>query len=225
VTSRRLVDPRAASWKGSCYELLHFLWSASRTVRSILPQVRHRAGSCAAPIPAPNSTVQRPSSALKILLMVLGGIFLLAVLIIGAAVFFVKQAVDRSAIETSEDGKGVKVQTPFGNVESSADVDKIMEKMGVPVYPSAEAVEHGASRITMNQVEVMNAMFDTEDAPEQVLAFYRGKFPDAEVIDTPENKTLMQGDKSSDHLLIAIHTSDGKTRITVTRTRKPDKEK
>jgi hypothetical protein len=182
-------------------------------------------GPAPPPLPAPNSTVQRPSSVLKILLMVLGGIFLLAVLIIGGAVFFVKQAVDRSAIATTEDGKGVKVQTPFGDVESSADVDKILERMDVPAYPSAEPVEHGASSIKLDHVEVLNAMFDTEDPPDRVLAFYRGKFPEAEVIDTPENKTLMQGDKEADHLLIAIHPADGRTRITITRTRKPEKEK
>ncbi|MBI2682199.1 MAG: zinc-ribbon domain-containing protein [Acidobacteriales bacterium] len=175
------------------------------------------------PIPAPGSTVQRPSSGLKILLMVLGGIFLLVVLIIGGAVFFVKKTIDRSSMETSDDGKQVKVETPFGSIETTKDTEKILEKMGVEAYPGAEPAEHGASSMTMNNVEVMNAMFDTEDTADQVLAFYRGKFPSAEVFDTPENKTLMEGDKSKSSLLIAIHEADGRTRITITKTTKLEK--
>src|SRR3954468_16432301 len=93
--------------------------------------------------PAP---AQKSGGLLKPLLIIFGVIALLAVLaiagMVGFGIFIAKQA----KIHQTENG--AKIETPFGNIEAD-DPAKTAEKMGIDVYPGAEAVKNGAGSISM----------------------------------------------------------------------------
>src|SRR5580704_712158 len=98
--------------------------------------------STAAPAPAPPASVQAPppaqggSNALKIVLIVIA-----VIVIIGGLGIAVLTMVGLHIAKNSrmrQEGDHVKVETPFGTVESSKDPEEAAKNLGVDIYPGAE---------------------------------------------------------------------------------------
>jgi uncharacterized membrane protein YvbJ len=79
--------------------------------------------------PAPPA---KSSSALKIILIVVAGIVVLGIVGLTTFVAVVHHIVTRSHLETSKDGS-VKVDMPFGTVESTEDPNQAARNVGVDV--------------------------------------------------------------------------------------------
>ncbi len=83
------------------------------------------------------------------------------------------------------DGENVKVATPFGGMEVKTNDAKVVEGIGLPVYPGAELVkkkgkygnDDGAADVNLSfggfQLRVKVASYRTADSSEKVTAFYR----------------------------------------------------
>src|SRR4051794_7237727 len=86
--------------------------------------------------------VQGGSNVLKIVLIVVAVLVGLGILGTVTTAYFVHRAYvrvrDNSHVE--ERNGNVKVETPFGTVESSQDSDKVASDLGEFMYPEAEAV-------------------------------------------------------------------------------------
>jgi hypothetical protein len=162
------------------------------------------ASAAAAPAPA------KSGGALKIVLIVLGVIFVLGITVVGGLIYMGKRMVD-SAIQTTDDGKVTKVETPFGKFESSKDVKEVMEKIGVEVYPGATPVEDGTSSTAFGEVEITGAQFRTAATVDEVMEFYRGKYPDSQYVDLGSSKMLSMGDPEKSHVVINVSRDDGET--------------
>lgn len=163
------------------------------------------APATATPAPASAPAPAKSGGALKVILLVLGGLALLFIVVIailvGGAVYVAK----RSHIEQGPEG--AKVETPFGTVETTnEDSAKIAEKLGVEVYPGAKPLPGGAS-VSVGGMHTASAMFESDDPPEKVEEFYRKQFPKATV-------TSQRGD-SGTHIALMIGDRDKWTTITI----------
>lgn len=170
------------------------------------------APAAAAPTPPPKGS----GSALKVILMVLGGFVLLGILVVGAAALFIfRMAKDTRVEQTSG---GAKVETPFGTVEATnEDAVAIARKMGVEVYPGARPLPGGAS-VNVAGMRTATAMFESDDPPEKIEEFYRKQFPKAHFSsqrdESGTRSVLMVGDKES-WTTITIEGQEGGSRFTI----------
>src|ERR1700676_1387460 len=133
-------------------------------------------------LPAP-AALSQGSSALKIILIVVAVIFVLGILGIGTLVFVVRRVAQNSHIR-NKDGN-VRVETPFGTVQSTNNPDEASRNLGIDLYPGARVLRGNTASIAgMHTVE---AEFESDDPAEKVMAFYSSKFPNANVTTKDRN--------------------------------------
>ncbi len=160
--------------------------------------------------PAPAASPQS-SSALKIILIVVAVIVVLSILGIGTLAFIVRRIAHRSHIE-NRDGN-VRVETPFGTVQSTNNPDEASRNLGIDLYPGARVLKGNTA--TIGGMHTVEAEFESDDPPEKVSAFYSSKFPNANVTTKDQNRyTIVSTDKKN-LITINIEPEDGKTRITI----------
>lgn len=146
--------------------------------------------STTAPAPAPPASVQAPppaqggSNALKIVLIVIAVIVVIGGLGIGVLTMVGLHIAKNSRMR--QEGDHVKVETPFGTVESSKDPEEAAKNLGVDIYPGAEVQQNGAASTTFGNLHTVNASFISSDSVEKVCSFYKSKFPNATVSTSDE---------------------------------------
>jgi hypothetical protein len=168
-----------------------------------------------APIAAaliPAAPPAQGSSALKIILIVVAVIIGLGILGMGTLAFVVHRVVSRSHVVT-QDGS-VKVDTPFGSVESTQDPNVAAQNVGVDIYPGATVMKDGAANVTFGNMHTAAAEFETDDPVANVASFYKSKFPGANVMSSDDRYTILAGEKGN-MTTITIEPRNGKTRIHV----------
>jgi len=129
-----------------------------------------------APGPPPSSG---SSSALKVVLMIVGVVVLIGVLGV-ATIGIIGYRIAKNA-KVSQKGDNVKIETPFGNMETSSDPQKTAEELGVEIYPGAQVQKSGAASVTFGSIHTVTANFESSDSVDKVCVFYRAKFPGATV--------------------------------------------
>jgi hypothetical protein len=171
----------------------------------------------AAPVPQaqPVVTSGGGSSALKIILIVVAVIVGLGILGMGTAAFLIHRAVSRTHVR--EHNGNVKVETPFGTVESSNDADDATQNLGLDVYPGASVVKGSTANVTFGQTHTSAAEFETDDPPSAVAEFYKSKMPAATFMSSETNHySLMAGGKGN-LTTVNIEPREGKTRIAISK--------
>src|SRR5690242_14912540 len=91
--------------------------------------------SSAPPVAAPMASAPRSNSGLKIILIVVAVIVGLGILGV-AAVSFIGYRIATHSRVRNQDGN-VRVETPFGTVQSSTDPDEAARNLGIDLYPGA----------------------------------------------------------------------------------------
>jgi hypothetical protein len=129
-----------------------------------------------APGPPPSSG---SSSALKVVLMIVGVVVLIGVLGV-ATIGIIGYRIAKNA-KVSQKGDNVKIETPFGNMETSSDPQKTAEDLGVEIYPGAQVQKAGAASVTFGSIHTVTANFESSDSVDKVCDFYRAKLPGATV--------------------------------------------
>jgi hypothetical protein len=144
------------------------------------------------------------SGALKIILIVVGVIVLLGILGVGAVSYIGYRAVH--AVKNSrvhQDGDNVKVETPFGSMQSTKDPEQATKDLGVDIYPGAEVQKEGASSATFGSIHTVSAKFESSDSMDKVCSFYKEKFPSAMSTSSDTNRcTLVSNDQKN---MVTIH--------------------
>lgn len=146
-----------------------------------------------APGPPPSSG---SSSALKIVLIIVGVMLLIGVLGV-ATIGIIGYRIAKSA-KVSQKGDNMKIETPFGNVETSMDPQKTAQELGIEIYPGAQVQKEGTASMTVGSLHTVTAKFESTDPVDKVCDFYRAKFPDA---------TVQSSDQS--HCSIVANSQDG----------------
>jgi len=153
--------------------------------------------SRAAAAPAPPSPTQSPtpvptqaapqgsSNALKVILIVVGAVIVIGVLGLGALTFVGIHIAKRSRMH--QDGDRVKVETPFGTVESTKDPEQAAKNLGIDIYPGAQVQKEGASSALLGNIRTVSVNFESSDSVDKVCSFYKARFPDANVSTSEEN--------------------------------------
>ena len=134
--------------------------------------------------PAPPS--KGGSSALKMVLIIVGVIVLIGILGV-ATIGIVGYRIAKSA-HVSQKGDNVKVETPFGSMETSTDPDKTAEELGVEIYPGAQVQKTGTASVTFGSLHTVTANFESSDSVDKICDFYKQKFPSAQVSSSDQNR-------------------------------------
>src|ERR1700687_6192839 len=154
--------------------------------------------AAAAPVftPAAPGTPQKSSGALKIILIAVAVIVVFGVLAIGAFSFFAYRIARHSRVH-NENGN-VRVETPFGTVNTTTDPDEAARNLGIDSYPGAEVVKGTTSDMTMGNMHTSAADFEPSDPLSTVGEFYKSKVPNASVVSSAGDRyTIISTDKKN----------------------------
>ena len=146
------------------------------------------------------------NSAIKTVLIIVGVIVLLGGLGIASLTFVALHFARNSHI--AQQGDHVKVETPFGNVETSRDADKAVEDLGDDVYPGAEAEKNGASIAAFGTNRAITAEFQSSDSADKVCSFYRSKFPASKVKSSSQGHCTIVSNDPGHMITVEVESSD-----------------
>jgi hypothetical protein len=166
--------------------------------------------AAAPPVPPPTGG----SSALKIILIVVAVIVLIGILGI-ATVGIIGYRIAKSS-RVSQNGDHVKVDTPFGSVETSKDPDQAAKDLGVDLYPGAEVQRNGASSVSMGSMHTVTALFESSDSPDKVCSFYKSRFPGAMVSTSDRNRCTIVSNNQRNMITINVESSGEGARLQIT---------
>lgn len=108
-----------------------------------------------------------------------------------------------------------KVETPFGNAITGQPSDITALRLGIPVYPGAEAESSVVGSLGSMQGAVLH--FRTGDSPARVLAFYQRRYAGAGLSDQqPHQVTIAENGYK---LVVTAQPQDGETEIVIVRGR------
>jgi flagellar basal body-associated protein FliL len=172
------------------------------------------APSVASAPPPPAQPSTGGSSALKIILIVIAIIVGLGILSVGAFSFFVYR-VAKSA-HVTQNGDNVKVETPFGNVESSKDPAQAAKDLGIDIYPGAEIQKNGSASMTFGNMHTVSASFESSDSLDKVCAFYKSKFPNAMSTSSDQNRCNIVSNDQKNMVTVNIQANGDTTKFQIT---------
>ena len=174
--------------------------------------------SAPAPLPVAASSAgptgsAQSSGALKVILMVVA--IVVAVGILGMATLGIITWRIAKSSHVRQEGDHVKVETPFGTVESTQDPQAAVRNLGVDLYPGAQVLTNGAASATFGGVHTTSANFETGDSVDKVATYYKAKFPNAMVTTSDENHCTIVSNQSKNLITINIQVMGDRTRIQI----------
>ena len=169
-------------------------------------------GAAAVPVAPPAQP--QSNSALKVILIVVVAVVVLGILAIGT-VLFVGLRIARHTRVENRDGK-VRVESPFGTVETATNPADVTRDLGVDVYPGARAVNGKSANVTIGGMHTVAAEFETDDSADKVAQFYQSKFPNANVSSSTEGQTTIVSTANGKMVTITIDAEGSGARIHIT---------
>ena len=116
----------------------------------------------------------------------------------------------------ASDGDNVKVETPFGTVETTKDPQEAARNLGVDLYPGAQSHERGLGlrdlRISSHRVAQLQKL----PIPwTRSASFYKSKFPNAMVTTSDANQCTIVSNDQKNMITINTKVEGDKTRIVI----------
>jgi hypothetical protein len=162
--------------------------------------------------PAPAST--GGGNALKIILIVIAVIVVVGIIGLAGLGFFVHHYVARN-VHVTQDGTQVKVDTPFGKMETNRDPDQVARDLGVDIYPGAQVEKNSAATRTFGGMHTVAASFECSDSLDKVCAFYKSKFPNSMVSTSGQNRCTIVSSDQKNMITINIEAKGDATKIQI----------
>jgi hypothetical protein len=160
------------------------------------------------------TTTTQGGGALKIILIVIGVIVIGGALCVAALGFVAWRYARHARVE--QNGDHVKVETPFGSVESSKDADEVVHNLGVDAYPGARALKDGTATASFGPVHTTSATFESDDSVDKVCTFYKSRYPKAMVSTSGQDQCNIVSNDRKNMITITIQGEDGKSHIQIT---------
>jgi len=154
------------------------------------------------------------SSALKIILIVLAVIIGLGILSVGAFSFFIYHVAKRSHV--TQEGDHVKVESPFGSVETSKDPEQTAKDLGVEIYPGAQVQKNGSASVSFGNMHSVAATFESSDPVDKVCAFYKSKFPNSTVTTSDQNRCTIVSTDQKNMITINVEPNGDSSKFQIT---------
>lgn len=168
---------------------------------------------------APAPTQGGGSGVLKVILIVVGVFVILGVLAV-STVAFIGWRVARN-MHVKQEGDHVKIDSPFGSVETSKNPEDIARDLGIEIYPGAQPVRNGSATASFAGMRTASATFKSSDSVDQVSAFYKAKLPNAMVTTSDQNRCTIIAQDQKNMTTINIQPDDGQTKIQITHVSHP----
>jgi uncharacterized OB-fold protein len=166
------------------------------------------------PTSVPPTGTTQGGGALKAILIVVGVVVLLGVLGIVSLGVFAWRVAHHSHVR--QDGNNLKVETPFGSVETSKDPEEVARNLGVELYPGAEVLKNGANSATFGGIHTVSLNSESSDSVDKVASFYKPKFPNAMVTTSDAGRCTIISHDHKNMVTINIEAEGGKTKIQIT---------
>jgi hypothetical protein len=162
--------------------------------------------------PAAASAPAQPKtgdSGLRTVLIIIGVIVALGVLAFASLGFFVWRVAKHAHV--TQNGDNVKVETPFGTVESSKDPDQAVKDLGVDIYPGAQAERTGSTSATFAGFHTAVVQFTSADPVAKVCNFYssNGALQPATVTASDDHCTVVCKRNNNGNVITINIDSDG----------------
>jgi hypothetical protein len=164
--------------------------------------------------PVPTTPPAGGSSGLKIILIVIAVIVVIGIL--GIATLGVIGVHIARSTHVRQEGDHVKVDTPFGTVETSQDPEKVAQDLGVDVYPGAQPQKNASTSATFGSVHTATAVFQSSDSVDKVCSFYKSKFPNSTVTTSDQNRCSIVSNDPKNMITISIESSGDGTKLSIT---------
>jgi hypothetical protein len=162
---------------------------------------------------APPGPPPKSSNVVKTVLIV--GAVAIGLLIAGLAVSaYIGLRIARHT-RVTQNGKSVRVESPFGTVETTQDPAQVARDLGVDVYPGAEALKTNSANVRVGGMHTTSAEFETNDSVDKVAAFYKAKFPNANITTQDGNQYTIVSMDNNNILTINLEPQGGKTLIKI----------
>jgi hypothetical protein len=165
------------------------------------------------PLPA-SSAPASGGGALKAILIIVGVIALVIILGVTSVAFFAWRVARHAHVR--HDGDNVKVETPFGNLETTKDPKDAARNLGVDLYPGAEVLKEGSVSMTFGNVHTAALNFETSDSVDKVCSFYKPKFPNAMTVTSEANQCTIVSNDQKNMITINAKIENGRTHIVIT---------
>ena len=169
-----------------------------------------QAGSAPSPT-APPSPAPQKNNAMKTVVIVVGAVVVLGAAAIAAMTVIGLHIARHTRVE-NHDGN-VRVESPFGTIESTNDPDETAHNLGVALYPGAKVSRGNSANVSVGGIHTVAAEFETDDPVAKVADFYKAKFPDAKVSVSGNDQCSIVSKDSKNLITINIDSENGKTVI------------
>lgn len=192
-----------------------------------LPDGAAFCSKCGAPVSGANPPSMSPASAglspappkqdntaIKTILIVVGVIVVLGVFAIATLTIVGLHIAKKSRV--TQDGDQVRVETPFGRVETSKDPEQAAKDLGVDIYPGAEVQKNGASTAVFGGISTSTAAFESDDPADKVCSFYREKFPNAKVSASEQRHCAIVSQSGAEVVTINVDSRGDGSRFQIT---------
>src|SRR5580698_9226020 len=161
--------------------------------------------------PTPAASAQG-NDALKVILIVVVAIVVLGILGIGTLTFVVRRIAHSTHIK-NENGN-VRVETPFGTVQSTNNPPEAARNLGIDPYPGARVLRGNSA--TIGGMHTVTAQFESDDSVDKVVAFYSAKLPNARVNTKDQNHCTIVSTDKKNIITINIAPEGNKSQINIT---------
>ena len=153
------------------------------------------------------------SIALKVILIVVAVVVVFGMMSVVVMTYVGLRIARHTKIQNS-DGK-VRVESPFGTVETVTNPEDVARSLGVDIYPGARLVNGKAANVSIAGMHTVTAEFETSDSADQVAQFYRSKFPNATVTSANQGHTTIVSPASGSVVTITIDSEGSATRVQI----------
>lgn len=168
-------------------------------------------------VATPPTTAQPPAKsggALKVVLIIAAIVVGLGILGTVAATFAALHFAKRTRVN-HRDGN-VRVETPFGTVESSSDPSDLARDLGVDLYPGSTVRKGSSASMNIGGMHTSAAILESNDPAEKVFEFYKSKYPNANVVSSDDDGYSIVSGLTTIH----IETEDGTTVVHISKVNK-----
>jgi uncharacterized OB-fold protein len=168
--------------------------------------------------PSPSTAPPVPpgsgGGALKAVLIIVGVVVLVGALGVTALAFLAVRMAHRTRVH--QEGDSVKVETPFGTVQTTKDPQEAARNLGVDLYPGAQVSQAGAASATIGGIHTVALNLETSDSVDQVCSFYKPRFANAMATSTDPNQCTIVSNDHKNMISINARAENGRTRIVIT---------
>jgi hypothetical protein len=152
-------------------------------------------------------------SALKIILIVVAVIVGIGILGMVTCGVVLHRAMKNARV--TQKGDNVKIETPFGNMETSADPEQTAKDLGVEIYPGAQIQKAGTASVTFGSLHTVTANFESSDSVDKICDFYKQKFPSASVTTSDQTHCTIVSGAQTNSTTITVQSSGDISRLQI----------